>query len=134
MNAIITPSASQKDEIVRIPYDTYKIEIFKIPKETKILRKNRSDRFTVYIDYSDSGTIHGWLMNSTTSDYGQYALFSYIQVTLNDGTIREARMNSAGITSDGFRVVTYSALFESYDTDTKGILTRDLILWRKITT
>ncbi len=134
MNAIITPSASQKDEIVSIPYDTYKIEIFKIPKETKIFRRNTSDVFTVYVDYFDSGTVHGWLMNSTTSDYGQYALFSYIYVALNDGTVRDARMNSVSITSYGLCISTYIRLFTDSDTATKGVLNRDLILWRQMPT
>lgn len=134
MNAIITPSVSQKDEIVSIPYDTYKIEIFKIPKETKIFRNNLNETNTVYVDYSDSGTAHGFLMNSTTSDYNQYSLFSYVWVKLNDGTTREARMNIVNINAIGFYINTYTTLFEDFDTDTKGVLNRDLILWRKITT
>ncbi len=134
MNAIITPSASQKDEIVSIPYDTYKIEIFKIPKETKIFRNNLNETHTVYVDYSDSGTVHGFLMNSATTDYNQYSLFSYVLVKLNNGTTREARMDGVNINAVGFYINTYNRLFEDFDTDTKGVLNRDLILWRQIST
>lgn len=135
MNAIITPSASQKEEIISIPYNTYKIEIFKIPEGTKFFRKDTSDRSSIYIDYSDSGTVHGWLMNSTTSEYDRFSLFSYVYVKLNNGETRSARMNSVGMGSDKkIFVYTYTTLFESFDTDTNGILNSDLILWRQITT